>query len=350
VASIVEGHVELRSSLRLLHGDAGADDRIVKFNIDTGQIDPDTTPLFTSKKNSFQPRVSSTYAVSDKTVLRGGFGIFVGPGQTEDQIQPIRSRTHQHHRHERGVPPLSRQRGRDSRELHTNPNNRSYQPRAYANDYTLPERVYQYTASIQQELPGGTAATIAYVGSQGRNLFLRSVSNQIIGVLPSGTAPPRVRHHHVRERSPFRTEPRGRRTPRKPVPGSTAASKQSPYAEIDYKTSGGHDSYNALQISLQKRALRGLALNGSTRSVAAREHRRIRTRRRRQQQRPHAGSVRFRGRLQQLRRPPHLQHQRALLGARPGCMGGWLGDWRHLQRPQWSSRFPCSSRVPTSSL
>ena len=28
----------------------------------------------------------------------------------------------------------------------------SYQPRAYANEYTLPEKVYQYTASIQQEL------------------------------------------------------------------------------------------------------------------------------------------------------------------------------------------------------
>ena len=65
------------------------DNRIVKFNVDTGLIDPDTTPFFKSKKNSFQPRVSSTYAMSDKTVLRGGFGIFVGPGQTEDQIQPI---------------------------------------------------------------------------------------------------------------------------------------------------------------------------------------------------------------------------------------------------------------------
>jgi hypothetical protein len=45
-------------------------------------------------------------------------------------------------------------------------------------------------------------------------------------------------------------------------PGSAAVSKQSPYAEIDYKTSGGHDSYNAVQIALQKRAANGLALNG----------------------------------------------------------------------------------------
>src|SRR4030095_6945192 len=55
------------------------DNRSVKFNIDTGQIDPDTTPLFKSKKNSFQPRISSTYAMSDKTVLRGGLCAFFRP-------------------------------------------------------------------------------------------------------------------------------------------------------------------------------------------------------------------------------------------------------------------------------
>ena len=63
---------------------------IVKFNIDTGVIDPNTTPLYSSKKNNFQPRVSLAYAPG-KTVFKTGFGIFVGPGQTEDQIQPVES-------------------------------------------------------------------------------------------------------------------------------------------------------------------------------------------------------------------------------------------------------------------
>ena len=67
-----------------------------------------------------------------------------------------------------------------------NPNNRSYQPRAYANEYTLPEKVYSETVSLQQELPGNMAATIAYVGSQGRNLFLRSIANRTIGVQSNG--------------------------------------------------------------------------------------------------------------------------------------------------------------------
>ena len=41
----------------------------------------------------------------------------------------------------------------------------------------------------------------------------------------------------------------------------TIASIQRPYAEIDYKTSGGHDTYNAMQLSLNRRSARGMALN-----------------------------------------------------------------------------------------
>ena len=39
-----------------------ADNLVVKFNIDTGVIDPNTTPFYASKKNNFQPRVSATYS------------------------------------------------------------------------------------------------------------------------------------------------------------------------------------------------------------------------------------------------------------------------------------------------
>src|SRR5262249_28384429 len=36
---------------------------------------------------------------------------------------------------------------------------------------------------------------------------------------------------------------------------------QNPYAEIDYKTSGGSDNYNAMQLGLSRRSLNGLAVN-----------------------------------------------------------------------------------------
>ena len=40
---------------------AERDNLIVKFNIDTGVIDPNTTPLYASRKNNFQPRLALTY-------------------------------------------------------------------------------------------------------------------------------------------------------------------------------------------------------------------------------------------------------------------------------------------------
>jgi hypothetical protein len=221
-----------------------ANNLVVKFNIDTGLIDPNTTPLYESKKTNFQPRVSVAYAPG-KTVFRTGFGIFVGPGQTEDQIQPVES--------DRISSTLSNvaypiDTAALTAAFTNNPNTRSYQPRAYANDYTIPERVYQYTASVQQELPGRLAATAAYVGSQGRNLFLRSVANQITQVIPNSN--PASAAIVLRQFS---------------IPVRNAAGVitgvQNPYAEVDFKTSGGYDSYNAMMLSLSKRSSTGLSLN-----------------------------------------------------------------------------------------
>src|SRR5205823_2583370 len=36
---------------------------------------------------------------------------------------------------------------------------------------------------------------------------------------------------------------------------------QNPYAEVDFKTSGGHDRYNAMMLSLSRRSASGLSLN-----------------------------------------------------------------------------------------
>ncbi len=222
-----------------------ADNLIVKFNIDTGQIDPNTTPFFTSKKDNVQPRVSMTWAASEKTVVRGGVGIFVGPGQTEDQIQPIESDRISSTLSNQSYP-IDTQKLVDT--FVNNPNNRAYQPRAYAGDYTVPERIYSYTMSLQRELPGRMTATAAYVGSQGRNLFLRSVANQITQVVtnPDPTKSALV----VREFSIAQKDANG-----------NIVGVQNPYAEVDYKTSGGHDSYNALQLALQRRSADGLSVN-----------------------------------------------------------------------------------------
>ena len=95
---------------------------------------------------------------------------------------------------------------------------------------------------MQQELPGHTVLTVAYVGSQGRNLFLRSVTNKIIGVSqnPTTGAGAAVREFFSTVVSPGVVNNR--------------------FAEIDYKTSGGTDNYNALQITLNRRYSSGLSL------------------------------------------------------------------------------------------
>jgi hypothetical protein len=143
-----------------------------------------------------------------------------------------------------------------------NPNNRSFQPRAYSNSYEIPERVYQYTISWQQQLRGNLTATIAYVGSQGRNLFLRSVANRILPgqtTIINGSNIP-TGFGIVNRTDPVSGQVIGVNTIRQ-FSIVSGTSVQNPFAEVDYKTSGGHDSYSALQASLQRSFRSGLTMN-----------------------------------------------------------------------------------------
>lgn len=245
--------------------------RQILFDIVTGVLrDPSQQP-YHSSKNNFAPRVALTWSPNPnghgffgggKTLLRGGFGIYYGPGQTEDQIQPIES--------DRVAATFS---GADPRNVfpldpaaataffNITPNNRSYQPRAYAPDYRIPEKVYQYGFSWQQELPGKVSFTAGFVGSEGRNLFLRSVANRIlpgqtaiadgtnlptgVGVINRTSGGQVIAVNTVREFSIV----------------SGTSSVLNPFAEVDFKTSGGHDSYRGLQLTLGRRISSGLTLN-----------------------------------------------------------------------------------------
>ncbi|HUR34037.1 MAG TPA: TonB-dependent receptor [Vicinamibacterales bacterium] len=233
------------------------DNRIVKFNIESGTIDPNTTPFLVQQTNNFQPRVSATWMPASKTVIKAGGGIFVGPGQTEDQLQPVEAERISTTVTSGALLAFPVDANAIRSNFTNNPNNRSYQPRAYANDYTLPEKVYSETLSVQQELPGSLSATVAYVGSQGRNLFLRSIANRTVGVQSNGAAAgTQVREFDIV------TCTNGTTGTGTLCPGSSIASIQRPYAEIDYKTSGGRDTYHAMQLSLTRRSANGLVLNG----------------------------------------------------------------------------------------
>lgn len=208
----------------------------VVFDMTAGTIYPGYTgDWFHSSMKNFGPRVGLTFtpqvANSLKTVIRLGGGLFYGPGQTEDQIQPEANDRVTRTFTSGKVYPIN-----PATDVYATYNindpNLGYQPRAYAPNYGIPERIGSYTFSIEQELPHNYQLMVGYVGAQGRNLFLRSITNLITGVTQN------------------------------PTTGAGTAVRQfgNRFAEIDYKTSGGSDNYNSLQTTLQRRTARGLTL------------------------------------------------------------------------------------------
>ena len=130
-----------------------------------------------------------------------------------------------------------------------NPNNRNYQPRAYRNDYTIPERIWQYTGL-------DSAGSGRQHGRDGR---LRRVAG-------TQSVPAQHRESDRRGRAPIRIPPARRSSfvssrSCSAMRPATSTGVQNPYAEIDTKTSGGHDNYNALQLGLTRRSSSGVAVN-----------------------------------------------------------------------------------------
>jgi hypothetical protein len=242
--------------------------RQIYFDINTGVLrNPSEDPYLTRKTN-FGPRVAMTWSPNPngkgffgggKSVIRGGVGIFYGPGQEEDQIQPIESNRISSTLNGGSYP-------QDPAAIAslfiTNPANRQYQPRAYASDYTIPEKIYQYTASFQQELPYKLVLTTGFVGSQGRNLFLRSIANRILPgqtTILDGTNLPAT--FGIVNRTNASGQVVAVNTIREFSQVSGTSTVNNPYAEVDDKTSGGHDTYKALQMTLGRRFSTGLTLN-----------------------------------------------------------------------------------------
>ena len=253
----------------------------VLFDTVKGVLRSPDQDFFVADKKAFGPRIALTWSPrpnatgffgGGKTALRGGFGIYYGPGQIEDQIQPIESdRISSTISNSAFDPNVNSFVSTIRNSFISNPNNRVYQPRAYAPEYKVPEKIYSYTVSFQQELPYNLVATFAYVGSQGRNLFLRGLTNTLRAgnaTILNGTALP------DNAGVINRVDATGRVIGVTSIrvfdiinnPGACGLSASAvplcrPFAEIDVKTSGGSDNYNAFQFTLARRFSSGLTLN-----------------------------------------------------------------------------------------
>jgi hypothetical protein len=201
-----------------------AQDRANPFFVEENAFAGAGAGFYDADKNNFSPRLAAVYQLDELTVLRGGFGLFYGPGQFEDRIQPIENFITRRRVQASDVPnnglayPVDPALYRDLLSI------RGY-THYYPNEYNM-----QYGVSVSRELPGEVNLTVGYTGSQGKDMFLRGVGN----TLDINT---RIR----------------------PVPN---------FGQIDYKTAGcvdgltiagspvsgcGYASYDALQISATRR-------------------------------------------------------------------------------------------------
>ena len=193
------------------------------FFVEDNAFSTDPDNFYNPDKNNFSPRLSATYAIDPQTALRAGFGLFYGPGQFEDRIQPIENYIERRRVQAADIPSNGLAYPFDPVDLPQSALRTRLYPRP-ADEYNM-----QYGVSVSRELPGAVNLTVGYTRQPG-DMFLRGVGNTL----------------------DFNTRLR-----EAPAVG-----------QVDYKTSGcvdglvingnpiqgcGYASYNALQVSATRR-------------------------------------------------------------------------------------------------
>ena len=197
-----------------------------RFDVGRGLIKTDRNNI--SPRLGFAQRLDS----SNKTVLRGGFGIFHPTGAAQG-ARDIMSRNPFRYTITSTRPRL--QQGFSSG---TQSESLAFGNEGLQLDLELPD-IYQYNLTLERELPGGIGARVSYLGSTMKKLLVSRDYNTVqASAVPLGdvdTDPA------ARARLPF------------PIYGTF----------MDITENKGEGQFNALQLELHRRFQRGLAVNAA---------------------------------------------------------------------------------------
>jgi outer membrane receptor protein involved in Fe transport len=195
-------------------------DRGKVFAIECGGFCPQGTPFYDKDPNNFAPRLGFAWVpgrLHDRTVVRGGFGVFFGPGQNDDVFAPIDNTGNRIGLDRTQAATLTYPIDPFLAQALTS----GRSPRALAL-HRSDMYVNQYSVSVQQVLPGALTFQVGYVGNKGYNLFSRSFTNII--------------------------DP------------ATGRRQLPQFGQVDIKANDGRAEFNALQLSLRRRFTGGLLL------------------------------------------------------------------------------------------
>ena len=175
--------------------------------------------------NAFAPRLGLAYRIGNKTVVRGGGGVF-HHRQMHNQGSLFRNAPNQIQVQVFNGE-VDRPGGATRRDF-------PFYIRGVDLRFKYPT-AYSYSLSVQRELPGSLLAEIAYVGKSGTNLErIRNVNQMVAGTMQAN-------------------------------PGLNANALR-PYlglGQVDVTTRDGHSSYQSLQMSLDRRFKSGLSFGVS---------------------------------------------------------------------------------------